>query len=120
MKKPNKLDWLIYKIFYWRWNPILASNIEMAKFFSRQINDFNKREFPGIGWVAVFDDSDYIWYFVPQDYYNKHDSLPDYKLDLPELPPDFKIVTENGADYTGDQDNALYMLSSYGFSISYL
>ena len=23
MKRPNKLDWLIYRIFRWWWNPIL-------------------------------------------------------------------------------------------------
>ena len=31
MKHPNKLDWLIYKIFRWWWNPILSGNAELTR-----------------------------------------------------------------------------------------
>jgi hypothetical protein len=27
---PNKLDWLIYRIFRWWWNPILKENFSIA------------------------------------------------------------------------------------------
>jgi hypothetical protein len=26
MKRPNKIDWLIYHLFRWWWNPILIKN----------------------------------------------------------------------------------------------
>lgn len=26
MKRPNKLDWLVYSIFRWWWNPILQKH----------------------------------------------------------------------------------------------
>lgn len=31
--RPNKLDWLIYSIFRWWWNPIFIERPEMAKGF---------------------------------------------------------------------------------------
>jgi hypothetical protein len=31
--RPTKFDWLIYKIFYWRWNPILAQNERLREYF---------------------------------------------------------------------------------------
>jgi hypothetical protein len=31
--KPNRLDWLIYKIFWWRWNRIFRENPQMREFF---------------------------------------------------------------------------------------
>lgn len=38
MIRPNKLDWLIYKLFYWRWNKILASRPDLVKVFKMTID----------------------------------------------------------------------------------
>ena len=27
MKRPNKLDWLVYRLFRWWWNPIVRNDI---------------------------------------------------------------------------------------------
>jgi len=43
MKRPNKLDWLIYKIFRWWWNPILVGNAELTRNLILLINEWSVR-----------------------------------------------------------------------------
>ena len=44
MRRPNKFDWMIYKLFRWYWNPLLAQNggllaramvVELQKWLAR-------------------------------------------------------------------------------------
>lgn len=37
MKRPNKLDMLVYRFFYWWWNPIFQHNPKITRFFSEHI-----------------------------------------------------------------------------------
>jgi len=40
MKRPNKLDWLVYTIFRWWWNPILRDKPELGKELARLIKNW--------------------------------------------------------------------------------
>lgn len=40
MKRPNKLDWLIYRIFKWWWNDILLNNHELWRKYVKDVNRF--------------------------------------------------------------------------------
>ncbi len=33
MYRPNKVDWFVYSIFRWWWNPIFSSNPKLAEGF---------------------------------------------------------------------------------------
>ena len=37
MKRPNKLDWFVYHLFYWFWNPIFRDNEVLGKSFANEI-----------------------------------------------------------------------------------
>lgn len=39
--KPNAFDWFIYRLFYWRWNAILASNPGLRYLFSLYMETWN-------------------------------------------------------------------------------
>lgn len=40
---PSRLDWLIYRLFYWRWNRILSNNPELLSFFSKSVDDWREQ-----------------------------------------------------------------------------
>lgn len=42
MKRPNKLDYLVYSIFRWWWNPIFKKNPQMLKFMIGYMNTWNE------------------------------------------------------------------------------
>lgn len=31
MTEPTRLDWLVYRLFRWRWNPILSQNPRLLR-----------------------------------------------------------------------------------------
>ena len=39
--KPNLIDWMIYRLFYWRWNKIFASNYGLLELFKLYMNSWN-------------------------------------------------------------------------------
>lgn len=50
MNRPNILDWIIYRIFVKRWNPIFRENKEMwiyyLDYMGRWNEKFNEKEKP--------------------------------------------------------------------------
>ena len=42
MKRPNKLDWLVYRFFRWWWNPILQNNFSIAFGLANEILRWGK------------------------------------------------------------------------------
>lgn len=54
--RPNELDWLIYRIFCWWWNPILTENVKLGEDFLKlsqmrlKRNDGTTAFIPGIIW----------------------------------------------------------------------
>lgn len=34
-KEPNVLDWVVYRLFRWRWNPIFRDNPELSALFEQ-------------------------------------------------------------------------------------
>ena len=42
--KIGKLDWIVYRLFFWRWNKILMENPSMAKKMGVRIMMFSQRE----------------------------------------------------------------------------
>jgi hypothetical protein len=45
MKKISKLDWFVYRLFYWRWNKIFQKRPDMAiRFANHILNDVAKKK----------------------------------------------------------------------------
>lgn len=42
--KIGRLDWFVYRLFFWRWNRILLERPDMAKRFGMHILKFAIRE----------------------------------------------------------------------------
>jgi hypothetical protein len=40
MKRPNWIDWLVYRFFRWWWNPILRMNTPLAAGLSNEIRNW--------------------------------------------------------------------------------
>lgn len=38
----TKLDWWVYKLFYWRWNKILKENPAMLNWFIQYMGNYQK------------------------------------------------------------------------------
>ena len=45
MKHPNKLDWLIYRIFRWWWNPIFRENHNLTTGLILDLGKFTGHHF---------------------------------------------------------------------------
>jgi hypothetical protein len=43
MKRPTKLDWILYRIFRWWWNPILTKNIHLLIGLRTEIDKWLER-----------------------------------------------------------------------------
>jgi hypothetical protein len=41
--KPNLFDRLIYRLWYWRWNQILASRPDLRRLFVNHLESFNSK-----------------------------------------------------------------------------
>jgi hypothetical protein len=39
--KPNWFDWLIYRLYVWRWNPILATRPDLRELFIASFKAFD-------------------------------------------------------------------------------
>lgn len=42
MRKPGFLDWIVYRLFLWRWNPIFQDNPEMLQAFIQYMQQWRK------------------------------------------------------------------------------
>lgn len=118
--KPTKLDWLLYRLFHWRWNKILAKRLDYFRGFKNHVDDFAKQKYPGLGWTALFDSNDYIWYVVPTDFYRYNNYVPDTNMfELPKMPKIFTKIVENGFNYELFQEEykAEVLLLELGFEI---
>lgn len=40
----STFDWLVYRFFRWRWNPIFAENPAMLKEFAASINQYQREQ----------------------------------------------------------------------------
>lgn len=40
--KINKIDWWIYKLFYWRWNKIFKTKPDMLNWFIQYMSNYQK------------------------------------------------------------------------------
>jgi hypothetical protein len=47
MRRPNWFDWLVYRLFYWRWNPILRENMPLRRRFMAYWEWWEKITGPG-------------------------------------------------------------------------
>jgi len=45
MKRPTKLDWAIYQIFRWWWNPIFRDNPHLTTKLILMLGDYMKGNF---------------------------------------------------------------------------
>lgn len=41
--RPNKFDWIIYKLFYKIWNPIFQERPELAKYFANYMLEWSAK-----------------------------------------------------------------------------
>ena len=41
--KPNLIDWMIYRLFYWRWNKILTHNDRLLEIFRLYVDTWSVR-----------------------------------------------------------------------------
>jgi len=42
--RPNWFDYLVYRLFYWRWNPILSSRPDLRRGFLEYEEGWEKQE----------------------------------------------------------------------------
>ena len=41
---PNYFDWLVYRLFRWRWNPLMRNNPKLRRHFYSLCNEWEQKQ----------------------------------------------------------------------------
>ena len=41
VRKPNELDWLVFRFFRWWWNPIFRNNPKLFELYKHELDNYD-------------------------------------------------------------------------------